>query len=99
MKAASAFLLLLAGAPLLSACSSSDTNQGQSPAGANIGPYPSGPYGNAEGDTLTNLKLQGYVNDKGDAISNTLPFVSSYSLEKVRASGAKYALVHVSEFF
>jgi hypothetical protein len=39
------------------------------------------------------------VNDDAVAISNTLPFVDSYSLEDVRASGAKYALVHVSEFF
>jgi hypothetical protein len=64
-----------------------------------LGPYPDAGYGNAEGDTLPNLQLQGYVNDTGGAISNTLPFVDTYSLEDVRASGAKYALVHVSEFF
>ena len=90
------------------ACSSSKTDQAQSPAGSagapadarpELGPYPSEPYGNAVGDTLTNLKLQGYLNEEADAISNTKPFVDSYSLEDVRATGASYALVHVSEFF
>ena len=85
------------------ACSSSKTEQAQSPAGSagkpSIGPYPDGPYGNAVGDTLTNLQLQGYLNEEADAISNTKPFVDSYSLEDLRATGASYALVHVSEFF
>jgi len=109
MKLANAVSILLVVAPLSAACSSSTTDQAKSHAGAAgadgasgkpmLGAYPDGPYGNAEGDVLTNLKLQGYVNDKGDVISNTLPFVDTYSLEDVRASGAKYALVHVSEFF
>jgi len=85
------------------ACSSSTTDQTQAPAGSagapSIGPYPEGPYGNAVGDTLTNLQLQGYLNEEADAISNTKPFVESYSLEDVRATGASHALVHVSEFF
>jgi hypothetical protein len=90
------------------ACSSSKTDQARGPVGNAgapadarpvIGPYPGEPYGNAVGDTLTNLQLQGYLNEEADAISNTKPFVDSYSLEDVRATGASYALVHVSEFF
>jgi hypothetical protein len=85
------------------ACSSSKTDQAQSPAGTagkpSIGPYPDGPYGNEVGQTLTNLQLQGYLNEEADAISNTKPFLDSYSLEDLRATGANYALVHVSEFF
>lgn len=109
MKLASAFHVVLILAPMLAACSSSTTDRAKGPAGAAggdgasgkpmLGPYPDAGFGNAVGDTLPNLLLQGYVNDTGDAISNTLPFVDSYSLEDVRASGAKYALVHVSEFF
>lgn len=118
MKLARSFLVLLVGAPLFAACSSSVADQTKSPVGsagtpadahsnmgsntdarANVGPYPGEPYGNAVGDTLTNLQLQGYLNEAADAISNTKPFVDSYSLEDVRATGAKYALVHVSEFF
>ena len=104
--------VIVSGVALLgAACSSSTTDSAKSPsthtpdgsgapdATGSAGPYPDGPYGNAVGDTLTNLHLQGYVNDDAVAISNTLPFVDSYSLEDVRASGAKYALVHVSEFF
>jgi hypothetical protein len=99
--------VLLVGA-LTVACSSSETDQATGPAGnagapadarPNLGPYPSEPYGNAVGDTLANLKLQGYLNEEADAISNTKPFVDSYSLEDVRATGASHALVHVSEFF
>jgi len=101
----------LVGFALLSAaCSSSTSDKSASPVVGNksdaapadaasaLGAYPAGPYGNAVGDVLTDLKLQGYVDDAADAIANTKPFVDSYSLEDVRASGAKYALVHVSEF-
>ncbi len=97
--------LCLVGFALLgTACSSSMTDQATNPVvgtkpEASLGPYPAGPYGNDVGAVLTDLKLQGYVDDKADAIANTKPFVDSYSLEDVRASGAKYALVHVSEFF
>lgn len=97
----------LVGFALLgTACSSSTTDQAATPvvgtkpdAAPALGPYPAGPYGNDVGAVLTDLKLQGYVDDAADAIANTKPFVDSYSLEDVRASGAKYALVHVSEFF
>jgi len=108
MKLSESFLVVLVAAPLFAACSSSKTEQATGPVGnagapadarPNIGPYPSEPYGNAVGDTLANLQLQGYLNEEADAISNTKPFVDSYSLEDVRATGAGYALVHVSEFF
>ena len=88
-------------APVGGAGAASDAN-GPTGAGGGamqLGPYPDGPYGNAVGDVLGDLKLQGYLNEAADAISNTKPFVDAYSLEDVRATGAKYALVHVSEFF
>jgi hypothetical protein len=105
MKAPRPLLLLTLLTLLTAACSSSKSDQPNGPVGntadakPNIGPYPGEPYGNAVGDTLTNLKLQGYVNEDASVISNTTPFVDSYSLEDIRATGASHALVHVSEFF
>lgn len=63
-----------------------------------VGPYPAAPYGNTVGATLTNLKLQGYVNNTGAVLSNTLPWTTAYSLDDVRKSGKPYALIHVSDF-
>jgi hypothetical protein len=64
-----------------------------------LGMYPSGPYGNTVGAVLTNLKLTGYLDEAGTGIASDMPWLDSYSMEDVRATGAKYALVHVSEFF
>ena len=61
-------------------------------------PYPAGPYGNAKGDIVANMDLEGYVNLDADAISNTKPYVDT-SLEALRRTGRCYAMVHVSEFF
>ena len=63
------------------------------------GGYPAGPYGNTVGATLINLQLSGYVDDTGTGLANDMPWHDTYSLENVRASGAKYALIHVSQFF
>ena len=108
MKLRDLLVIGFVGAPLSTACSSSETAQATPPAGIagaptdarpNIGAYPEGPYGSAVDDTLTNLRLQGYLNEDPATISNTTPFLDAYSLEDVRATGASYALVHVSEFF
>jgi hypothetical protein len=105
MKLRDFLLIGFVGAPLWAACSSSKTEQASSPAGKgpdarpSIGAYPGEPYGNTVGETLANFKLQGYVNEDANVISNTTPFVDAYSLEDIRATGASYALVHVSEFF
>ena len=64
---------------------------------AQAGPYPPGPYGNREGDRITNLEWIGYVNDAADAVSTTKPYVA-YSMDAARKSGKRYALIHVSEF-
>ncbi len=66
---------------------------------ADPGPYPAGPYGNTVGAVLTNLQLQGYVNESGTGVASDQPWTDAYSLDDLRATGAKYALVHVSEFF
>jgi hypothetical protein len=67
-----------------------------------VGPYPSGPYGGTMGATLANLQLSGYVNNSGTGIANDagkMNWTDAYSLQDVRATGAKFALIHVSEFF
>lgn len=64
-----------------------------------LGPYPAAPYGNTVGATLANLKLSGYLDEAGTGFASDQPWLDAYSLEDVRATGAKYALVHVSQFF
>ncbi len=66
---------------------------------AGFGPYPAGPYGNVVGAVLIDLPLQGYVNDEGLVLSDQKPFLTSYSLQNLRETGARYALIHVSAFF
>lgn len=67
--------------------------------GGNPGPYPAGPYGVAVGNTFPNIQLQGYVNDSAVGLANTKPFVALYTMDDLRVSGARYALIHNSEFF
>jgi len=67
------------------------------PADADLGPYPSGPYGVKDGDVLVNLDWEGYVNETADAISTTKPYGPT-SLDKLRRAGKGYALIHISEF-
>ncbi len=70
-----------------------------------MGPYPAGPYGNTVGATLINLEMQGYLNESGMGLASDVAPAGSgvwkdaYSLEDVRATGAKYVLIHVSQFF
>jgi len=63
-----------------------------------IGPYPSGPYGNTVGATFPNLQWVGHVDDAADVVATTEPF-GPYSMDDVRHSGKAYAFVHVSEFY
>jgi hypothetical protein len=63
-----------------------------------VGPYPAGPYGTREGQTLANLDWEGYTNLDGAELSTAQPFAPT-SLQAVRETGRAYALVHVSEFF
>ncbi|MBL8679769.1 MAG: hypothetical protein JNK05_11415 [Myxococcales bacterium] len=62
---------------------------------ANVGPYPAGPYGNMEGQTLEDLQLQGYVNTDGTSPSTMLPFGPT-SMQDLRRTGRRYALVHTA---
>jgi hypothetical protein len=73
----------------------SDTTTG---ADGDIGPYPSGPYGNAVGATFPDLQWVGHVDDAADVVATSEP-VTSYSMDDVRHSGKAYAFVHVSEFY
>jgi hypothetical protein len=64
-----------------------------------VGPYPTGPYGNAVGDVLENLAWEGYVSDDAVGLADTKPYVTT-SLDQLRRKPNKgYAMVHVSEFF
>jgi len=67
--------------------------------GGTVGQYPAGPYGVALGDTFPNIQLQGYVNDSAVGIANTKPFTALYTMDNLRVSGARYALIHNTEFF
>jgi hypothetical protein len=60
--------------------------------------YPPGPYGKTVGATIENYQFNGYVNDAGTALSNTLP-KRDYSLDDARKSGARYALIHLAAFY
>jgi len=60
--------------------------------------YPSGPYGNAAGDTFPLLAWEGYVDDHADAIATSKPY-GPYGSDALRRSGRPYALIHVSEFY
>jgi len=49
------------------------------------------------GCVMPNMQWIGYVNDAADALSNTKQYVS-YSLDDVRKSGARYAMINIAEF-
>jgi hypothetical protein len=87
------------GAAKAAAHDAGGTAHDSAPPKVALGPYPGGPYGNKVGDVLTNLKLQGYLNESGAGLASDQPWLDSYTMEDLRATGAKYALVHVSEFF
>jgi hypothetical protein len=65
---------------------------------ADVGPYPAGPYGSAEGQTLEDLQLQGYVNAEGTQLSTALAFGPT-SMQALRRTGRRFALVHTSAFY
>jgi hypothetical protein len=78
------------------AADASDVNtDGASDGDASVGVYPEGPYGNMEGQVLEDLQLQGYVNTDGAAISTMLAFGPT-SLQSLRQTGRRYALIHTS---
>ena len=72
-------------------------------------PYPAGPYcanagqngAMATGCVIPNLSWMGYVDNSGDALATTKPYVS-YSLldlyNDAHASGTKYAMINIAEF-
>jgi hypothetical protein len=88
-----------AGSVLDSGRGSTDARVSDAGMDAGFGPYPAGPYGAVVGAVLTDLPLQGYVNDEGLVLSDQKPFLDAYSLQNLRETGARYALIHVSAFF
>ena len=59
--------------------------------------YPPGPYGNNKGDTIADLKWEGYVNETGDVRSDSKPYID-YGTDAMRKSGKRYGLIHISAF-
>ncbi|MFO0560646.1 MAG: hypothetical protein U0269_21705 [Polyangiales bacterium] len=62
---------------------------------ASVGAYPAGPYGSNEGETLEDLQMDGYLNTAGMPLSTMLPF-GAVSMQSLRQTGRRYALVHTS---
>jgi hypothetical protein len=62
------------------------------------GPYPPGPYGNAVGSTLPNMKFQGYFSPfRTMGLTSQDPY-GEVSLDMLRTTGAKYALLATAGF-
>lgn len=59
--------------------------------------YPAGPYGSQVDDVFPPLVWDGFVNESAVGLATTKPFVP-YSMDDVRKTCRKYALVHNSEF-
>jgi hypothetical protein len=78
------------GSSMADASASSDAG-----AEASVGAYPAGPYGTNEGDTLEDLQMDGYLNTAGMPLSTMLPF-GAVSMQSLRQTGRRYALVHTS---
>jgi hypothetical protein len=62
---------------------------------ASVGAYPAGPYGSNEGQTLEDLQIEGYLNASGGALSTMSPF-GPVSMQSLRQTGRRFALVHTS---
>lgn len=63
-----------------------------------VAPYPAGPYGAQPGDVMAPLVWEGYADPLADAVANTKTY-GTYSMDVVRRSGARYALIHISEYY
>ncbi len=70
---------------------------GSAGAGGIAANYPPGPYGNDVGDTIADLKWEGYVNETADTQSDSKPYMD-YGTDAMRKSGKRYGLIHISAF-
>jgi hypothetical protein len=70
---------------------------GTAGAGGIAANYPPGPYGNDVGDTIADLKWEGYVNETADSQSDAKPYMD-YGTDAMRKSGKRYGLIHISAF-
>lgn len=50
------------------------------------------------GCVMPNMQWIGYVDDAADALATTKPYVP-YSLDDVRKSGKRYAMINIAEFY
>jgi hypothetical protein len=89
--------------------SGSGGDGGAAPGDAGLAPYPPPPYcapagsggAMATGCVIPNLSWMGYVDDSGDALATTKPYVAYSLLDAYRdakVSGRKYLMVNIAEF-
>ena len=71
---------------------------GDAGADADLGAYPTGPYGTTVGTVIANMTWIGYVDDAADAIGTTKPYIA-YSLDDARKSGKHYAMINLAETY
>jgi hypothetical protein len=65
----------------------------------NFGSYPAGPYGGAVGAVVPNFSFKGYFNPKKVmGLASEAPF-GDVTLDMVRTSGAKMALIELAGFW
>ena len=59
--------------------------------------YPTGPYGASNpdvGDVIENLRFRGFANPTAEGLANLQPY-ADYSMNDLRLSGPRYALIHI----
>jgi hypothetical protein len=65
---------------------------------ADVSGYPPGPYGNAQGEVLADLELDGYLRHESSGLAYQASF-GRVRLSDVRTSApTAYALIHISGF-
>ena len=61
--------------------------------------YPNGPYGNAIGSVVAPLVWEGYVNPTAQGDASTKPYQAMYSMNDLRTSGAKFAILYGADYW
>jgi hypothetical protein len=67
--------------------------------GGDLGAYPSGPYGNQQGDTMALLTWEGHHNPAADQLASNTTYLGSFTTQDLRQSSKPYALIHTAAVF
>lgn len=60
--------------------------------------YPAGPYGYNVGDTIAPLTWEGWLNPTAEGLSTGKQY-AAYTMNDLRLSGRKYALIYAADTF